>query len=600
MGKNKEKIKLKLSLLPAKPGVYIMKNTTDKIIYVGKAKVLKNRVRSYFSGVPTDEKTRELVSKIWDFDYIITNTEKEAFLLEDNLIKQHKPRYNIMLKDDKHYPFIIVTLKDPFPKIFVTRDFQKNGNKYFGPYIDTKAVRRTIRLLEWIFPFRTCNRKIPKNEIVFKKSCINYQLGKCPAPCIGKISYEEYQKNIQLIIEFLNGKNQVVIEKLHHQMEALSKQREYEKAGKVRDKIFDIQKLNNRKSVFFTDQKNRDVVGIYKESDKAVVSVLKLVEGRLLNKEIYEMENVELSSVSQIISAFIKQYYLNEDNVLPSQILLQLKPDDLDELNKILRNKLHVPQRGNMKSLVNIASKNAFNKLEENKLKHLRKSTRTIYPVTELKEKLDLKKLPRKMVCIDISTIQGTDTVSSLVYFQNGKPLKKQYRTFIIKTLSGQDDFAAMAETMERYFNKVIPEIKPDLIVIDGGKGQLNSALSVLNKLQLMDVELISLAKRIEEVFLPDHNDSIILPRSSSALRMLIHIRDEAHRFAVSFHRKRRKNRTLTSELDKISGVGEEMKFYLLKEFGSVENIKKAKVEELTKIKGIAGKTAEKIIAHLE
>ncbi len=599
-----EKIQTKLKLLTAKPGVYLMKNRSGKIIYVGKAKVLKNRVRSYFTGTPSDEKTRELVTKIVDFDYIITTTEKEALLLEDNLIKKYKPRYNIMLKDDKHYPFIAVSVQEPFPRIFVTRDLKKDGSRYFGPYIDTRAVRRTTRLLEWIFPFRTCKRMIPKDTIVFKKACINYQLGKCPAPCVGRISFEDYRDNINLIIEFLNGKNQRVIRALEKEMKLKSKAMEYEKAASLRDKILDIQKLNNKRSVFFTDQKNRDVIGIYTESENAVVSVLKLVEGRLLNKELYEMENVGKSSPSEIISAFVKQYYLKVDSVipvkLPNQILLQVKPDDLSMLNSMLENRLHVPQRGDMKQLITIAAENAFNKLEENKLKHLRKSNRTIFPVTDLKEKLNLRALPRKMICIDISTIQGTDTVSSLVYFKNGKPFKKNYRNFIIKTLSGQDDFAAMAETMERYFMKVSDEDRPDLIVIDGGKGQLNSASGILNNLTIENIEIISLAKRLEEVFIPGYENSVILPRSSSALRLLVHIRDEAHRFAITFHRKRRSSRTLTSELDSIQGVGEELKFYLLKEFGSVEAIKKASISELTKIKGIAKKTAEKIVSHLE
>jgi excinuclease ABC subunit C len=382
-------------------------------------------------------------------------------------------------------------------------------------------------------------------------------------------------------------------------MQELAASYQYEKAAEVRDKISNIQKLNRSSSLFFSDLKDRDVIGLYKEENKAAVAILKILGGKLLNKQIYPLDNIKDSGLPEIMEAFLTQYYAEKLDNLPYQIIVQVEPHNFADLNEILRKKLHVPQRGENRLILKIARENAFNYVEEQKLKHLRKSNRTIFPVKELKDKLQLSKLPRKMICVDISTIQGSDTVSSVVYFQNGKPKKKNYRHFIMKTVQGQDDFASMIETLQRYFNKLEEADRPDLIVIDGGKGQLSSAYKVV-KAQNWQVELISLAKRIEEVFVPGQKDSIILPRNSAALRLLVHIRDEAHRFAITFHRKRRKTRTLTSQLDQIKGVGEHTKFILLKEFGSIENIKKADVKELMKTKGIGEKTAKLIKENLK
>ncbi|MCD4795750.1 MAG: excinuclease ABC subunit UvrC [Candidatus Cloacimonetes bacterium] len=600
MSEISEKIKSKLSLLPASSGVYLMKNSQDKIIYVGKAKILKNRIRSYFSGTPVDTKTKELVSKICDFDYIITKTEDQALVLESNLIKKHRPKYNISLKDDKQFPFIKITIKEDFPRIFITRNIIKDGSKYFGPYTDSRAIRKTLRLMEWIFPMRSCSRKILEGELFYKKACINHQLGKCPAPCVGNIDKDEYNKTVTNAINFLKGKNQQVIEDLHKEMKERSKNLKFEDAARLRDKIKDIQKLHFARTMYYTDEKNRDVIGIYKENDKAAVVVLKILSGKLLNKETYSLENVVGSDLPELMEAFLKQYYSNKLDNLPFRILLQVKPSDHTLLSNWLNKKLIVPSRGEKKILIMIARENACNYVEEQKLKYLRKSNRTIFPIKELKDKLGLKKLPRKMVCLDISTIQGSDTVSSLVFFENGKPKKKNYRHYIIKTVNGQDDFACLAETLQRYLNKIEEQEKPDLIVIDGGKGQLSSTCEILQKMEISDIEIISLAKRLEEIFLPEKKRSVILPRSSAALRVLIKLRDEAHRFAITFHRKKRTARTLKSELDKIKGVGLSTKFALLKEFGSVKNIKNSGIAKLMEIKGIGKATAIKILTELK
>ena len=594
-----DKVKPKLRLIPVSPGVYIMKNTSGNIIYIGKAKVLRNRVRSYFRGSSQNPKTIEMVNKIADMEYILTKTENQALELEANLIKKHRPKYNIQLKDDKSKPFIKVTIKEPFPQVLVTRELKKDGSKYFGPYTDTKALRKTMRILEWIFPIRTCTRTIPEGEPAFKRPCINFQLGKCSAPCVGYISREEYKKNVTALIQFIKGRNQDVISDLTLRMKEYSAKLNFEEAAKFRDKIGNIQKLNRSKNMFFTDEKNRDVIGVYQEGNKAAVAVLKILSGKLLNKEIYSLNNTEGTTLAQIMEAFLKQYYSSKLKELPFRIFLQTEPEDLETLNKWLKNKLITPKKGDNKALITIARENAFNFVEEEKLKYLRKSNRTIFPIKELKDKLNLNKLPRKMICIDISTIQGTDTVSSLVFFENGKPKKKNYRHFIMKTVKGQDDFASMEETMKRYLIKIEENEKPDLIVIDGGKGQLNKSYNILKKMKIEEIEMISLAKRIEEVFLPGSKNSIILPRNSSALRVLVKIRDEAHRFAITFHRKRRKKRTLKSELDNIIGVGDLTKFALLKKFGSVDNIKNASITELISVKGIGEKSARMILEYL-
>ncbi len=425
-------------------------------------------------------------------------------------------------------------------------------------------------------------------------------MGKCPAPCLGKISQPEYNEIIKKILKFLDGRNEEVISQLSEEMMSAANALQFEDAAVLRDKINSIRRVNRRRTLFFDDMKNRDVIGIYKEDQRAAVSILKIVEGKLLAKETYKMKNVEKSTEAEIMSAFLSQYYESRLDNLPWRILLQTRPDEYEYLNELFKNRLLIPQRGETMKLIKIAADNAFNRVEEDKLMHLRSKNRTIFPVKDLKDKLNLKKLPRKMICIDISNIQGTDVVSSLVYFENGKPKKKNYRNFIMKTFSGQNDFAAMRETMSRYFIKVENDDRPDLIVIDGGKGQLSSAVEILNELQIADIEIISLAKRVEEIFIPEQSESIFLPRSSSALRLLMTIRDASHNQAVNFHRKRRQKRTLKSELDEIKGIGIKTRFLLLTHFGSVEAIKKASFTDITQIKGIGPQLTAKIIESIK
>lgn len=593
-----QKIADKIKLLPDQAGIYIWKDKDSEIIYVGKAKNLSHRIKSYLVDTVKDIKTTQLVRHIDDLDFIITNSENEAFLLEANLIKQHRPKYNINLKDDKRYPFIKITLNEPFPRVLVTRELLRDGGRYFGPYTDTRSLRKTLRVLEWIFPLRSCKRNIPIGKIVFSRACINYQMGKCPAPCIGRITQHDYLHIIRTMTDFFSGRYQEIMDEFRRTMLNASDIDEFELAALWRDRILEMEKIQKRQSVFYPDNRNIDIIGFYQEVSIVFTVVLRMVNGKIINQENYPLSQVEDSDKEEILAAFLKLYYSNKDE-LPEEILLPHEPAEFDELNSWLENKLSLPQRGEKSKLIAMAKKNAFQLVEERKLFHLKKANRTILPIQEMKEKLNLPKLPRKIVCMDISTIQGTDTVSSAVFFENGKPRKKNYRHFIIRSIDTQNDFAAMAETMTRFLDEAdkYPEMFPDLIIIDGGKGQLSSALQIV-KAAKKEIPVISLAKRLEEVFIPELSDSIMLPKSSMSLRFITAIRDEAHRFAINFHRLRRSKRTLISELEDIEGVGEKTKFLLLKELGSVDAIKNSTLEELTAIKGVGESTAQKIIEY--
>lgn len=588
----------KVQLLPEQSGVYIWKNSEGEVIYVGKAKSLKNRVKSYFSDSPKDEKTKLLVNHIADLDYTITNSEAEAFLLEANLIKHYKPKYNVLLKDDKRYPFIKITLNEPFPRVLVTREVTKDGAKYFGPYTDAGSLRKTLRFLEWIFPLRNCTRKIPADKIIYTKACINHQLGKCLAPCIGGVSQTDYMKIVEIMLHFFKGMHQEIVDYFRSEMLKASEEQKYELAAGYRDKIRELEKIAKRQTVYYPDNRNIDIIGFYQEQTIVIVVVLKMINGKLIRQENYPLSQTESYEPAEILASFLKLYYADKEE-LPQEILLPLEPSDFSALSEWLGNRLFLPRRGEKAKLIAMAKRNAFNLAEEQKLAHLKKANRTIKPIQELKEKLNLPKLPRKIICLDISTIQGSDTVSSAVFFLNGKPFKKNYRRFIIKSTATQNDFAAMAETMSRYLNEIKnnPDLMPDLIIIDGGKGQLSAVKNILDEANVK-IPVISLAKRLEEVFTPDSSESIILSKSSLALRLLTNIRDEAHRFAINFHRQRRSQRTLISELEAIEDIGEKTKFLLLKSLGSVDAIRNATFEDLIAIKGIGEATATKIINY--
>lgn len=592
-------IKEKTAFLPDQPGIYIWKNDAGEVIYVGKASSLLHRVKSYLSGSPKDIKTQQLVKHIADLEYIITNSENEAFLLEATLIKRYKPKYNVLLKDDKRYPFVKVTLAEPFPRIIVSRDPVKDGSRYFGPFTDARSLRRTLRDLEWIFPIRTCARTIPADKIRFKTACINLQLGKCPAPCIGAISIADYGRIVKRLTDFFDGRYQDVADEIRAEMNSLAAEMKYEQAAVMRDRIIAIERVQKRQTVFYADLRNVDIIGFYMEDSKAICVLLRMTEGAIVNQENYPLANVEHESADALLASYLKLYYTSREE-LPSEILLPFEPAGMAELNEWLGGRLLVPQRGEKTRLLAMAKRNAFHLIEEQKLAHLRKANRTVFPIQELKEQLRLPSLPRKMVCMDISTIQGTDTVASAVFFENAKPKKKYYRRFIIRSIDTQNDYAALQETLQRWLAEVDRDagMSPDLIIIDGGKGQLSACDEILRASAYAAIPMISLAKRAEEIYRVGQTESVILARSSSSLRLLTNIRDEAHRFAIEFHRKRRSKRTLISELEEIPGIGDQTKFLLLKELGSVDSIRNADISTLASVKGIGDKTAAAIYAY--
>jgi len=582
-----KKNNFKLSDLPNTSGVYLMKDARDKIIYIGKAKKLRNRVKNYFTGTIKDLKTQKLVENVTNFDYILTNTETEALILEDSLIKKHRPKYNILLKDDKRYPFLKLT-KESFPRLIITRQKKKNDGFYFGPYTDIGSLKYTKRLIHEIFSLRLCTN-------MGKKPCLNYQIDKCLAPCGNKISQKKYMQIISQVRKFLNGKNTLLLSSLKKQMLQFSTDLNFKKAQRIKKQIDSLVKIAQKQTVYFKDEKNRDVVCGFLDNKYCAMAVLRIIEGRLISKETYLINNIENKSYSEILSAFLKLYYIPKLHTLPYAILIDKQTEDFQKLKETLP--LFIPQKGKLKKLLFIASKNAFDHIEQEKLKYLRSFAQTVYPIQELKQKLSLTTLPLKIACIDISTIQGVDTVASLVFFENGKPQKKSYMHFEIKSVQGQDDFAAMSETLKRYLTKIRQYDRPDLIVVDGGKGHLSASKKVLEEFR-EDIQIISLAKREEEIFLPSKKNSIILSKKSFALKLLIKIRNEAHRFAITYHRKKRKKRTLRSKLDEI--VGENKKFTLLQKFGSIKNIKKASIPNLLSVKGIGKVLAQKIKNNLQ
>lgn len=593
----------KINNLPKSPGVYLYKNKNGKVIYVGKAVNLRNRVKSYFqSNKPQDAKTVALVKNVFDVEYIVTDTEAEALILEDTLIKKYKPRYNIMLRDDKTYPFIRITNED-YPRIFSTRRVVRDGSKYFGPYADVKSMKRLIKLVRSIFKLRSCKLKL--NDEAIKqgkfKICLDYQIGKCYGPCEGLISRNEYLENVKNAISFINGKTRAVEQELLSKMEQAAEELRFEQAAYYRNQYLTLKEYTEHQKIVTTELIDRDVFGFASEDNFACVLVFNIREGKLIGKRHFVMKNNIDSSFQDILQAGIERLYL-ETEFIPDEILLPFELYETQfivEYLKARKNKkveIVVPKLGDKKKLVNLANENAQFQLREYLLALRKKDAELPKMLLEIQRDLHLRKPPRRIECFDNSHIQGTDYVSSLVVFKDGKPNKSEYRKFKIKTVSQNDDFAAMREAVLRRYTRLLDEGKdlPDLIVIDGGKGQLNEAVSVLKELNIYDkVEVISIAKRLEEIFYPEQSESLILPRSSLALQLIQKIRDEAHRFALTYHRKLREKRTLTTELLNIDGVGEKTANKLLSSFGSVAQIKEKTTEELSKVVG--KKVAEKI-----
>lgn len=598
----------KLKILPKQPGVYLMKDKYDEIIYVGKAKVLRNRVRSYFQDSRNHSyKTDIMKQHIADFDYLVTDSEVEALILESNLIKKHQPHFNIRLKDDKTYPFIKVTIKEDYPRVYKTRLVKKDGARYFGPFADVNAVYKTLKILQKLFPIRLCKKRIVDGEFV-ERGCLNYHIKKCQGPCVGAISKNEYHQMVREVILFLEGKSDQLIRDLKVRMQQAAEGLDFEQAAFYRDSIKAIEKTTQSQKVVAEDLVDRDVIAVAMEEDKACLQVLIIRQGRLMGQEYFIMEGTAEEELGEVLSAFMKQYYLNQP-ILPREILLEISVSDEEAIDEWLRNvagrkvALHVPQKGMKRRLVEMAQKNAQENLKKEKIKEAFSSDRPLKGVKELQQYLMMEKPPIRIEGFDISHIQGTDTVASMVVFENGKPKKEDYRRFKIQVAEGSpDDFASMNEVVGRRYRRVTEEgLKmPDLILIDGGKGQLNAAINILQDLGIYNQPIFGLAKREEEVFIPDRSDPIIIPRQSEALYLIQRVRDEAHRFAVSFHRQLRSKRMTHTLIDEIPGVGPKRRQALLQHFGSLEKIRSASIEELCEVEGISQKTAEVIREFLD
>ncbi len=584
----------KLKLLPEKPGVYLMKNKRGQIIYVGKAIKLKNRVRQYFqSSRNHSAKTMAMVSHIEDFETIITDNELEALILECNLIKKHHPKYNIMLRDDKTYPYLKITLNEQYPRLTTTRRVIKDGSKYFGPYTNITAMKETVKLLRRLFPLRTCKH-------LGERPCLEYHIKRCLAPCARLVKEDVYNEMVHSVCLFLEGKTEDIEKNLTAKMQNLAQNLEFEMAGKIRDQLLAIRQVTEKQKIL-TDTGNMDAIGMATSPYGICMQVFFVRSGKILGRNQFLMTGDMEDNKENALSAFLKQYY-NDAVFIPAEILL---PQDIKETallekwlaeEKSVKTKIITPKRGVKKDIVEMANENAVKYLQdqENKLKD--KMARSIGAVYDLQKYLHLTKPPMRMECFDISHIQGSETVASMVVFQDGKPDKESYRRFKINSTEGKpDDFMSMREVTMRRYGKATAKEMPDLIIIDGGKGQLSSALEIIRGAGHLTVPVVGLAKQFEYIFTEHSSEPVILPRQSDALYLVQQIRDEAHRFAITYHRNLRTKRNKVSLLDNIAGIGAKRRKALFDRFENIANIKNATVEELSSVPGISENIAKSI-----
>jgi excinuclease ABC subunit C len=596
----------KLKHLPTRPGVYLFKDAEGVIVYVGKAKSLRSRVRSYFAGSAQHGlKTQELVRRVADVDTIVVSTEAEALILENNLIKENRPKFNINLKDDKTYPYIKVTVHERFPRVWVTRRLVKDGSRYFGPYTDVRRMRQALELVKKLYTVRSCHYDLPKE--VPARPCLDYHIGRCKAPCVAFQAEDDYRGMIDEILEVLGGHTRLVADRLKREMQEAAAGMNFERAAELRDAIAQLEALERRQRVVDVSGSDRDVVGFARDRAEGCGVVMLIREGKLLGREVQFLTNLGDESDESAFAAFATRHYteraIRDAESVPPQIFFPGDFADREVLQELLREsarravRLHVPQRGEKVQLVELAAQNARHLLEERKLVAQTSAGRAPDALYELQEVLELQSVPRTMVCFDVSHTQGSEVVASGVFFENGEPAKGEYKRFKIRGQWGNDDFASMHEVVTRYFRRRVEEGKPlpDLAVIDGGKGQLGAALKALEELELPQQPVISLAKREEEVFVPGRRDPVRMPRRSPALRLLQRIRDEAHRFAVGYNRNLRTKRTVRSELSAIPGVGAARQRALIGRFGSLRGVAAASEAEIAAIPGFGPSIARKV-----
>jgi excinuclease ABC subunit C len=618
-----EHLREKLDALPAKPGVYLMKGVDGSILYVGKAVNLRARVRSYFhASASHSPKIDRLVANIADIDFIVTASELEALILESNLIKRHKPKYNVRLKDDKRYPYIKVTWQEDFPKVLIVRRMARDGARYFGPFTAAWAVQQTLHTLRRVFPYLTCNRVITGQD---ERACLYLDIGLCLGPCIGAASKEEYRAMIDGLCRFLEGKADEIVADLEAKMQAASARWEFEQAAAYRDQLDAIQRVIERQKIVSAALADQDVIAFARADGDACVQVFFIRHGRLIGREYFVLDGTADESDSEVVSSFVKQFY-DDAAYVPPEILLPHEVDEALVIQDWLRSRrghkvvLKVPRRGQKRGLVEMAAENAAETLSHLRAQWLVDEGKQARALAELQESLGLEAPPNRIECFDISTTQGTATTGSMVVFVKGVPRKSDYRRFKIRSVEGTDDYASMREMLRRRFRRATEpdsssalgsgiasgakktpwDLIPDLVIVDGGKGQLNVALEVLEEHGLADqLSTVGLAKQEEELFLPGRSEPLRLPRTSEGLFLLQRIRDEAHRFAISYHRKLRGKQTIISQLDEIPGIGPKRRSALLKKFGSIEAIRAASLEELAAVPSMNRTAAEQVKAGL-
>lgn len=607
-----------LKILPDKPGVYIMKNSLGEVIYVGKAKVLKNRVRQYFQNSKNhSEKVRAMVKNIAEFEYIVTDSEMEALILECNLIKKYSPRYNIALKDDKFYPFIKITTNEDFPRVYVTRNFAKDGNRYFGPYTNGTAVYEVMGLIKKLFPLRTCKKAIVEGGEP-TRACLNYHINLCKAPCASYVSKAEYWEMIDEIINILNGTDTSIIKKLKLEMEKAAEELEFEKAAKIRDRILAIELISEKQKMFTVKEGDEDFIDLYTDEKDGCAQVFFVREGKVTGREHFMIENIGDDPVKEVISSFIASFYGGTAQI-PKTIYVPEQIEDQELIEKFLTEKrgskvwIKVPKKGDKKNLLDMVRNNAKIMLDQFKEKMVEEKELNKSALTELADVLGLDSLPVRIEAYDISNIQGVDSVGTMVVFENGKAKNSDYRRFKIKSVKGPNDYESMREILSRRFSHGLEEVNkikernleyskgkfcifPDLIMMDGGKGQVNIALEVLKDFGI-EIPVCGLVKddkhRTRGIIF--NNEEILIRRGSGLMNLITRVQDEVHRYAITYHRSLRDKRTLHSILEDIPRIGEKRRRNLLMKFGSIDNIKKASMEELLDTPGIDRKAAESI-----
>jgi excinuclease ABC subunit C len=618
--KSPQHLQDKLDALPTKPGVYLMKDAEERILYVGKAVNLRARVRSYFhASADYSPKVQRLLATVADFDFIVTASELEALILESNLIKRHRPKYNVRLKDDKRYPYIKITWQEDFPRILIVRRMERDGARYFGPFTASWAVQQTLQTLRRVFPYLTCNRNITGQD---ERACLYLDIGLCLGPCIGAVGADEYRVMIDGLCRFLEGKSDEVVADLEARMQSAADRWDFEQAAIHRDQLEAIRRVIERQKIVSAAMADQDVVAFARADGDACVQVFFIRHGRLIGREYFVLDGAAEETDPQIVASFVKQFY-DEAAYVPPEILLPHEIDEALVIQEWLRSQrgnkvvLKVPRRGQKRDLVEMAAENASETLNHLRAQWLIDEGKQANAVAELQEQFGLQSPPNRIECYDISTIHGSATTGAMVVFVKGVPRKSDYRKFRIRTVEGTDDYASMREMLRRRFRRVRdPELQqaeeapgskksswdllPDLLMVDGGKGQLNAALEVLEEYEMRDVVPVAgLAKQEEEVFLPDRAEAVKLPRTSEGLYLMQRIRDEAHRFAITYHRKVRAKQTIVSQLDGVPGIGAKRRSALLKHFGSIDAIRGASVEELAAVPGMTRKAAEQLKASL-